>query len=282
MSEAGRLVLVKLGGSLITDKTGVEVVRESLLQRLAAEITAAAGDGVRMLVGHGSGSFGHAAATGGGWQRGAKAPDAETAARTQDAAARLHRKVISALLEAGAPACSLAPGSMMTCPGGETILNTAEPLFAAFESGMLPVTFGDVVLDPGGSGDREAHGARILSTEDVFLALAPALQARGFEVEMALWLGITPGILDASGRPFERIDRAEGAAVLQGLEEGDAGEGVRDVTGGMRHRLESAMTLADLGVRSVIADGRSAGVIAAALDGSVEGTTVLPSRREVG
>lgn len=279
MSQASRCVLIKLGGSLITDKTGTEVVRRSILRRLAGEIAAAACEGVRLVVGHGSGSFGHAAATSGAWLRGAKAPDAETAARTQDAAARLHREVISALLEAGAPGYSLAPGSMMTCPGGRVVLGSIAPLVAALEAGLVPVTFGDVVLDPGdASEDGEVAGARIVSTEAVFLALAPELRARGHAVDAALWLGITPGILDASGRPFESVGRAEAAAVLKGLKRGDAGEGVRDVTGGMRHRLETALSLADLGVRSVIADGREEGVIAAAFEGSIEGTTVLPDR----
>ena len=49
--------------SLITDKTGREVVREEILERLAGELSAALKRrGGGLVLGHGSGSFGHLAA----------------------------------------------------------------------------------------------------------------------------------------------------------------------------------------------------------------------------
>ena len=55
------LIFLKLGGSLLTDKTGTEALRADTLQRLAAEIAAAraADPQLRLVLGHGSGSFGH-------------------------------------------------------------------------------------------------------------------------------------------------------------------------------------------------------------------------------
>jgi len=58
------LVFLKLGGSLLTDKTQVEAVQEDALRRVAGEVSRACQDAphLRLLLGHGSGSFGHVAA----------------------------------------------------------------------------------------------------------------------------------------------------------------------------------------------------------------------------
>jgi isopentenyl phosphate kinase len=57
------LWIVKLGGSLITDKERPSTVRHQVVTRLAREIAAARrGRDQPLIVSHGSGSFGHAAA----------------------------------------------------------------------------------------------------------------------------------------------------------------------------------------------------------------------------
>ena len=56
------LILLKLGGSVITDKTQPFTARLDVIERLAAEIKAALderGDDLQLIVGHGAGSFGH-------------------------------------------------------------------------------------------------------------------------------------------------------------------------------------------------------------------------------
>ncbi|MFN3331018.1 MAG: uridylate kinase, partial [Caldilinea sp.] len=55
------LVFLKLGGSLITDKRKAETPRLDVIARLAQEIAAAQQDdpALRLVIGHGSGSFGH-------------------------------------------------------------------------------------------------------------------------------------------------------------------------------------------------------------------------------
>jgi isopentenyl phosphate kinase len=58
------LLLLKLGGSLITDKLKVAHARLAVLERLAGEIGRARASmpQTSMVLGHGSGSFGHVVA----------------------------------------------------------------------------------------------------------------------------------------------------------------------------------------------------------------------------
>lgn len=116
------LIFLKLGGSLITDKRQTETVRHEVLTRLATELAAVrmANPHIRLIVAHGSGSFGHVYAKRYGTRAGVHTPAEWMGfALTADAAARLNRLVISALLQAGVPAWSLQPSALLRCVDGQ-------------------------------------------------------------------------------------------------------------------------------------------------------------------
>jgi isopentenyl phosphate kinase len=149
-----------------------------------------------------------------------------------------------------------------------------DPLVEALGAGLLPVLMGDVVLDT-------ETGARIVSTEGVFLSVIPLLIARGYEVASVCWLGDTDGILDPDGGTIPRITRANARSVVASLTAGANLDGadrvVRDVTGGMRHRLESALALCRLGVPSWILNGATPGALAKAVAGEAVPATWVES-----
>lgn len=259
-------ILVKLGGSLITEKSRPETPRREVVDRLAGEIArAAAGLPDRLIVGHGSGSFGHVAARRAGIAQGIRSADQLAGvSSTQERAAALHRIVIQALTAAGACPFSIAPSSCVVSEGGHPIELADGPLLLALERGLLPVVYGDVVLD------RE-QGASICSTERLFDLLARRLPARGVPIRRVLWLGETDGVWDDERRTIPRIS-AETFADARRAIGSPAGT---DVTGGMLHRVETALGLARLGVRSLILNGLVPGALERALRGEeVAGTEV--------
>lgn len=268
MARAGRVVLVKLGGSLITDKRRREAYRPRVVARLAREVAhALPGVGGRLVLGHGAGSFGHAAARRHGVGSGPVAPDgAAGIADVQDRTARLHRRVIESLLRAGVPAFSQSPSSLAVARDGRVGSFAVDGLRAALDVGLVPVVHGDVVLD-------RSWRASICSTEEAFLAIARRLRRAGAAPSLALWLGVTDGVLDDRGRTIPRIPAGEAFAALAHAG-GSHGE---DVTGGMAHRLRSAVALARIGVPSWIGDGSVPGRLLSALSGRFEsGTRVEP------
>jgi isopentenyl phosphate kinase len=264
------LALIKLGGSLITNKRRPETVRRRTVERLAGEIVEAA-TRVRpaLIVGHGGGSFGHVTAERYGLNRGRLSREQLPGiSLTQDRAAALHRIVVAALNAAGGLPFSLAPSSMLVARAGRVGALRLDPLERALELGLLPVTYGDVVLD------REWK-ASICSTETMFLALARSLARAGYIIRRILWLGETEGVYDVNGVTIPRLRRAEIPALLAGV----AGAAGTDVTGGMAHRLSAAATLARRGVESWILDGRVPGRMIEALRGrNVAGTRVVADR----
>ncbi len=264
MSE---LTVVKLGGSLITHKRRPRTVRRAELSRLAEELAALVGRSRRpLLLGHGSGSFGHVAAATSGVHAGMVGRRARVGvSRTQAAASELHAIVMGALREAGIAAYSVAPSSAVVARGRAHPPRVhIEPVVRALDNGLLPVTYGDIVMD------RE-RGCSICSTETVLLAFVRALRPAGRDCSKAIWLGDTDGILDSDGATVVRV-RSRDAGSARRLVSGAA---ATDVTGGMRHRLDTALTLARLGVRSYLLDGRRPGILRRALRGApVPGTIV--------
>lgn len=260
-------ILVKLGGSLITEKSRLETPRREVIDRLAGEIArAASGLPDRLIVGHGSGSFGHVAAQRHGIAQGLRSTaQLPGVSLTQESAATLHRIVIHALAAAGACPFSIAPSSCVVSEAGQPVEMADEPLLLALEKGLLPVVYGDVVLD------RE-QGVSICSTERLFDLLARRLPARGVPIRQILWLGETDGVWDDEGRTIPRISAATFAEARKAI----GSPAGTDVTGGMLHRVETALGLARLGIRSQILNGLIPGALERALQGEeVPGTEVV-------
>lgn len=267
----GGIVLLKLGGSLISDKRRPETPRPDRLARLAAEIAASLPEAEEgLLLGHGSGSYGHVAASRHGLRSGRAAPVGGLAvAEVQAKAAALHRLVLDALRTAGVPAFSVAPSAAAVCAGGRPADFQAEPVALALEARLVPVVHGDVVLD------REG-GATILSTETVLVQVALRLVERGWRVRRALWAGETEGVYGAGGEPLAEISPGGRAAALEAA----GGSPGTDVTGGMAHRVEVALELAERGIPSWIGSGTVPDRLRDALRGRpVPGTRVVPGAR---
>lgn len=277
------VTLVKLGGSLITDKRRPETDRPAVIARLAREIAAALEAKPeltgRLVLGHGSGSFGHVAAARHEVHRGMRNPEQRIGVSvTQRQAAELHRRVLRPLSEALGAAhtapFSIAPSSALVSSGGEPVAFALEPLVRALEAGLVPVVYGDVVMD-------RDQGWAICSTEGVFDALVNGLPEHGREVSRVLWLGETEGVWDAEGKLIARITPATAREAREAV----GGSAGTDVTGGMAHRVETALELARRGVASWIGDGREPGLLervltsadrGGAAQGKVPGTWVVP------
>jgi len=224
------IIFIKLGGSLITDKARAYTARREVVARLAEEVRHAldAAPGLRLLIGHGSGSFGHWAAKPYDTRQGVSTPEqwrgyAEVAA----AAARLNRIVSDAFLEAGIPVLSVQPSASARCHDRFLEYLDTHPIHAAMAQNLAPLVYGDVALD-------DVHGGTIISTEDIFSYLADELRPARI-----LLLGEVEGVLDSNGDVVPRITPAD----LPALREALSGSAGVDVTGGMEDKVTRMVEL---------------------------------------
>jgi isopentenyl phosphate kinase len=256
------LYFLKLGGSLITVKGAAQTARPEALARLAGEIAEAlaARPDLRLVLGHGSGSFGHSEATKYGTREGVRTPDEWRGfAQVSAAAARLNRLVTDALLAAEVPVVTLQPSASAASRDGVIESLAVAPILAALEHGLIPLINGDVAFDA-------VRGGTILSTEDLFRWLAPRLRPARI-----LLAGAEAGVYSdwPNGRTVApRLTASEAthhAAALRGAE-------TPDVTGGMASKVAEMLALAHEvpGLETLIFSGEAAGNVFRALTGEAD------------
>jgi isopentenyl phosphate kinase len=270
--EPNRLHFLKLGGSLITDKNLPHTHRPVALSRLAAEIKSAREQdpSLRIVLGHGSGSFGHVAG---------KKYDTRKGVRTTGEwrgfvevwweAIHLNRYVMDAMQVAGLPAISFPPVASVTARDGLVLSWDLSPLSQALQAGLLPVVFGDVVFDL-------QRGGTILSTEDLFAHLVLHLpQAAGFSLGRVLLAGIEAGVwadFPACTRLIEVITPQSYPDLSVSVGDSHAA----DVTGGMATKVQHSLNLAQEmpGLEVWIFSGETPGAVEKALLGQRAGTVI--------
>lgn len=277
MSE---LALLKLGGSLITDKTQPYTPRLEVMDDLARQIKSAlqARPDLRLIIGHGAGSFGHVPARAYRTRDGLPPRATPLTHRERDEsednywkgfaevwyqASALNWLVTQALHKAGISALSLSPASSVIASNGQVMIWEMTPLQMALSAGIVPVIHGDVVFD-------EVRGGTILSTEDLFSHLTHALRP-----DRILLAGLEEGVwadFPARTKKIERITPASFDEVSAGV--GKAAGA--DVTGGMESKVRQMLELVQTspGLTVQIFSGAEAGSLARALSGELVGTLV--------
>ncbi len=295
-----------MGGSLITDKTRAYTARHEKLADLASQIARSlhAAPELRLVLGHGSGSFGHTAAKKyetrdgaplrlppfakkiGGAMPSPPAPLPEGEGSESSSpfgggirgkgsywrgfaevwyqASRLNRYVIQALHEAGVPAMTFSPAASVWAQDGKVLQWDLSQIEYALERGIVPVVHGDVIFD-------RAKGGTILSTEDLFEHLARELHPGRIllaGLEEAVWA-------DFPGRRHrvEVLTRASFNEISTGIGE-SAGA---DVTGGMQSKVQQMLNLVEQvpGLQALIFSGEGQENLEKALKGENIGTTVI-------
>ena len=267
-SPAGEMIFLKLGGSLITDKTQPHSARVDVLARLADEIATALSEApsLRLLLGHGSGSFGHVPAQKYGTRQGVGTQQEwQGFYEVWYEASSLNRMVIEALHSAGLPAIAFAPSASVVAQNGQILSWDLAPLEAALNRGLLPVVFGDVAFDT-------LLGGTILSTEDLFSHLALKLHP-----DRLLLAGLEEGVCE----DYPHCTRLIPEITPQSLAQGRltlAGSAGTDVTGGMESKVRQTLALLPKipGLQAWIFSGAIPGNVRQALLGGNLGTHLMP------
>ena len=215
------MIVLKLGGSVITEKESTETIDEAAL-RTAADALSGVGD---IVLVHGGGSFGHPAAERHGLTRTDGSHDPEAIIEIHEAMRRLNQRVIDALHEVAVPALPVHPLSLASRDDDGALTLPMPSIERMLEQGFVPVLHGDVIIHVG-------KGATILSGDELVVELAD-----GLEADRVGLCSSVPGVLDECGAVIDRIDAVE--TVEAHLGESDA----TDVTGGMAAKVKALLAL---------------------------------------
>lgn len=260
------LVFLKLGGSLITDKDTQRAPLLDVLARLAGEIAESRRKRpqLQLVIGHGSGSFGHIPGRRYGTRQGVRSEQEWMGfAEVWKEARALNQLVIEALAAAGLPVIAFPPSAAVIARDGHPLRWDLHPMQAALDAGLLPLVNGDTVFD-------EQRGGTILSTEDLFIYLARLLHPG-----RVLLAGREEGVwadYPACTRLIPEITPENYLAVAAQI----TGSASVDVTGGMIEKVRTMLDLAgDLpGFEARIFSGLKPGLVKQALLGARPGTGI--------
>ena len=260
------LIFLKLGGSLVTDKARAQTARPQTLKRLANEVASALANrpNLRILIGHGAGSFGHIQAHKHGTRAGVHTPAGwrgfcEVASTT----ALLNRLVFDILVEAGIPIFNTQPSASAICHDAKLTDMASKPIQAALNYGLVPLIHGDVAFDT-------VRGGTVISTEAIFRYLAAQLCP-----QTILIAGLQRGVLrnPPHGDLIPEITPHNVPDLHTFLGQSDD----PDVTGGMENKVREMLTISEdqPDIRTLVFSGETPGAVHKALIGETIPATLI-------
>ncbi len=220
------MLVLKIGGSAITDKSRYMAADARRIDRIAKAIADAfLVKNMELVIVHGAGSFGHPQVIRHRIREGVKGEKARLGfAETHWCVSRLSQMIVEALIRHGVPAITVPPVAVVRQSGKRISSLHDAPVKALLEQGYVPVLHGDVVLD-------SKLGGSVCSGDQICSYL-------GKKSEKVIFVTDVEGIF-AEGRLVSQISKKNAREVLKHV---GSAKGT-DVTGGMRGKLEEIMKI---------------------------------------
>ena len=252
---------------MITDKSRPMTPRPGVIRRLGLEIKSALSKkkDVQIILGHGSGSFGHVPAKKYGTADGFRDEFGKLGACiTHDVAAQINRIVIKKLLQVGLPVAAVPPSAIFISANGKPVKMFIDPILTLLDNGIIPMLYGDVIWD-------EKQGSTIFSGETSLKIVAEELIKKGWKITLDVQCGIEDGVLDQNGKIVPVITPVKFTKLHKAI----SGSKNSDVTGGMLHKVKEGLEMAKYGIKTLIIGGEHKNYLHQALLGrSVPGTLI--------
>jgi isopentenyl phosphate kinase len=214
--------ILKLGGSVITDKERAETLDGPALDA-AADAVATADDDLVLV--HGGGSFGHHHAEEHGVSTTSGTHDPDAVLAVHGAMKTLNQFVVSRLRERDVPAVPVHPLSLCARDEDADLDVPLSSTATLVDEGFVPVLHGDVVAHAG-------KGATVVSGDELVVELA-----EGLDADRVGLCSTVPGVLDEDDAVISEITDLESVAAALG--EADS----TDVTGGMAAKVRALLEL---------------------------------------
>ncbi|MDR0778430.1 MAG: isopentenyl phosphate kinase family protein [Methanomassiliicoccaceae archaeon] len=221
------MILIKLGGSVITDKKEYKRFNKEVVSRLCREIKDSEKD---VMIVHGAGSFGHVLAKEFELQKGRIRDDqTDAVARVSRDVRELNNLIIKELIDAGIPAVSIPTGACFIMNDNELHIDP-KVMQMYISIGIVPVMFGDVVTDT-------KKGFGICSGDRIIKCLADI-----FSPDKIIFVSDIDGIYDRDPK-ISRDAKLIAEVNEEILEQIPSEMTVDDVTGGVHAKMRTMLDM---------------------------------------
>jgi len=261
------MFIIKLGGSVITDKAKDCTFKQKVMDNLSEQIKRA---GKEAIIIHGAGSFGHIIAKKYDLNSGYKRLEQiKGFSETHEKVQALNSLVLKSLQSAGLPAVSISPHSTIKLQNHKLERMNYEIFEEYLEKKFMPVTFGDVVLD-------KTLGFSICSGDLLVQALA-----KHFKPEKVIFVMDEDGLYTANPKIDNKAKLLEKTTITDFEKLTTSLDSHADVTGGMAGKIENIKKITGLEIDTVLLNGNKADRLYHALVGEeTKSTTVIGEKRK--
>jgi len=259
--KSKKLIFIKLGGSLITNKEKAYSLRRDNVQKVAKSLSniIRKKKDTLFIIGNGAGSYGHYAATLNDYSK------PFGFAFLQQKVKELNSIIVDELLRNNVPAIPIPFSSISTAKNKVLKSVYIDSLKGFLESGVVPVVYGDVIYDA-------ANNSTIFSTEKIFSILCDKLGS-SYNISKIIHLTTVNGFLDEENSAIPLVTQKNFNSLKKNLSKTKG----YDVTGGMIHKVEESVKLAEKGIETHIVNGEINNVLELImLDKKLVGTLITP------
>ena len=229
------LILMKFGGSLITDKeSNTPKIRQDALNQIAEILK---NSKKKIIIVHGAGSYGHPIAKKYGIAEGLNHNKKQKTAinKTRKQVYKLNQLLCDRLKDAGIKTKTIIPSQTMRTRGPKNIESFPEDDFnLALKEQKIPVTYGDVT-------DDEVQGISILSGDVIMMKLAKIYNPL-FTIFVMDYPGVIKGYPERNSSeiiPLVDLD------IRKSIKKHYKKDRKADVTGGLVGKLECAAKISE-------------------------------------
>jgi len=235
------MYIIKLGGSVITDKTKKNYFKKETMNHLAKEIKRA---NKEIILVHGAGSFGHILAEQYNLNQGYKNDDQLLGfSLTHSMVQKLNFLVLDSLIKKGISAVSIPPHAVLKLDNHQPLKIDYNIFKDYLNKGFVPVTFGDVVLD-------KKLGFSICSGD-----LLVQLLAEKFKPEKVIFTLDEDGLYTSNPKKDKNAKLIDSTTIDELEQFKTLADSHADVTGGMGGKIKTIKKISKLGIDTILLNG---------------------------
>jgi len=235
------MFIVKLGGSVITDKSKKYIYKKEVVNRLSYEIKKSK---KKLIIIHGAGSFGHILAEEYKLNHGYKnKKQLEGFSLTRTMVQKLNTMVLDSFQENKIPAISIPPHAILKLKNHKPYKIDYSIFKDSLKKGFTPITFGDVVLD-------EKIGFSICSGDLLVLILAEY-----FKPEKVIFVLDEDGIYNSNPKSDSSAELISSITSKELIRLSTSANSHADVTGGMRGKIDTIKNISKFGIDTILLNG---------------------------
>lgn len=235
------MIVLKIGGSVITDKSKETCFKKNIADQLSACIKKVKNE---LILVHGAGSFGHITAQKYNLNQGyQKKEQIKGFSVTHYNVQKLNSLMMESLHSNNIPAVSLSPHSIMELDDHKPSEMNYEIFNKFLKNGFTPVTYGDVVLD-------KKLVFSICSGD-----LLTQLLAKYFKPEKVIFAIDEDGLYSSNPKINKNAQFIQSITVDELKDLTVSLDKHADVTGGMKGKLDTIEKIANTGIETILVNG---------------------------